>query len=636
MLIIKKPSRLYIGISCLLASWPLLAAETGDSFFTHIYFTGSGLCADCHNSLIDGSGNDNDISIVTDWSTSMMANGTRDPYWRAKVASELHRNPQISGELNDKCSRCHAPMANDSAHKAGDDPQIFTEGSNTGFLDPANTSYFDMSMDAVSCTACHQMEDNGKLGTLEGVSGQFTIDDYVANGTDKVNRPAYGQYADPRQALMQNFVEFTPELGVHTGTSEFCAICHDLKTPFVDANGDVASTTPESEFPEQMAYSEWEHSDFADGKPSASTCQQCHMPQLTESVKIATRPPNLNPRPGFARHTFHGANTVMLDMLNRNKDALGVSATGFEKTITDTRSFLQQAADIAINSSVVVNGKLSVNLRVSNNSGHKFPTGYPSRRAYIHITVKDSSNTVLFESGHLNSNGSISGASTDADLYSIEPHYQEITSPDQVQIYEPIMENTDNEVTHTLLRAARYAKDNRLLPLGFDKSTAPSDVAVRGAAINDPDFIGGQDDISYTVDLGGVSTGEDITVEAEIRYQPLSFGHLQDMFKDSATVAQVNSFKTLFEAAETLRDELVDSALKTIANHPGCSGENVVLKNIDISTLFICEAGNSITAGDFSVTTDQGNAQLKAKTLHLQPGFRVTAPAIFLASTSVP
>ncbi|WP_457664889.1 multiheme c-type cytochrome [Thiolapillus sp.] len=607
-----------------------MAAETGNPFFTHTYFTGSGQCADCHNSLIDN--NSNDISIVTDWSTSMMANGTRDPYWRAKVASELHRNPQISGELNDKCSRCHAPMANDSAHKLGDNPQIFTEGMSVGFLDPANSRYFDMAMDAVSCTACHQMEDNGKLGTLEGVSGKFTIDDYVADGTDKVNRPAYGQYADPRQAPMQNFVEFTPEFGAHTSTSEFCAICHDLKTPFVDANGDIASTTPESEFPEQMAYSEWEHSDFADGKPKASTCQDCHMPKVAGSVKIATRPFNLNPRPDFAKHTFHGANTVMLDMLNRNKDALGVAATGFERTITDTRSFLQQAAAITINSSVVANGKLSVNLRVSNHSGHKFPSGYPSRRAYIHFTVKDSNNTVLFESGHLNNNGSISGASTDTNLYSIEPHYQEITSQDQVQIYEPIMENTDQEVTHTLLRAARYAKDNRLLPAGFDKSTAPSDIAVRGAAANDPDFIGGSDDIVYTIDLAGVNAGEDIRVEAEIRYQPLAFGHLQDMFKDSAAVAQVNSFKTLFEAAETLRDERVDSSLNTIANRPGCSGENVVLKHIDISTLFICEAGNSITAADFSVTSDQGNAQLKAKTLSLQPGFRVSAPAVFSAS----
>jgi cytochrome c2 len=631
MFIVKHLTRLSLGISCSLISLPPFAAETGDAFFVHTYFSGSALCADCHNSLVDGSGND--ISIVTDWSTSMMANGTRDPYWRAKVASELHRNPQISGELNDKCSRCHAPMANDSAHKVGDDPQIFTEGASTGFLDPANTTYFDMSMDAVSCTACHQIEDNGKLGTLEGVSGKFTIEDYVANGTDKTNRPAYGQYANPRQEPMQNFVEFTPLLGTHTSTSEFCATCHDLKTPFVDAKGDIASTTPESEFPEQMIYTEWDNSDFADGKPLAKSCQQCHMPQLAESVKIATRPPNINARPGFAKHTFHGANTVMLDILSRNKDALGVSATGFAATIADTRAFLQQAASIDVNSTVVANGKLQVNLRLTNHSGHKFPSGYPSRRAYIHFTVKDKNDAVLFESGRMNADGSIVGASTDTDLYSIESHYQEITSPDQVQLYEPIMENTDKAVTHTLLRAAKYAKDNRLLPSGFDKSAAPPDVAVRGAAFNDPDFVGGHDNITYIVDLGSMNPGEDISVDAEIRYQPLAFGHLQDMFQDSSAVPQVSSFKTLFDATETIRDELVDSIQKTTSSSPGCSGTDVVLKNLGIDSHFICTADNSITASEFSVSTVNGDAQLKAGAISLLPGFRVTAPAVFTATT---
>ena len=68
------------------------------------------------------------------------------------------------------------------------------------------------------------------------------------------------------------------------------------------------------------------------------------------------------------------------------------------------------------------------------------------------------------------------GVDADADRATFEPHYDLITSPDQVQVYEAIMGNNLNEVTYTLLRGADYLKDNRLLPQGFDKATAPSDV----------------------------------------------------------------------------------------------------------------------------------------------------------------
>ena len=42
----------------------------------------------------------------------MMANATKDPFWRAKVATELERNSHLSTVINDTCSKCHAPMAN--------------------------------------------------------------------------------------------------------------------------------------------------------------------------------------------------------------------------------------------------------------------------------------------------------------------------------------------------------------------------------------------------------------------------------------------------------------------------------------------------------------------------------------------
>ena len=69
-------------------------ASGGNPSFTSEHFSGSANCTMCHNGLNDQNGLD--VSIETDWSSTMMANATRDPFWKAKVRSELNRNPQLS------------------------------------------------------------------------------------------------------------------------------------------------------------------------------------------------------------------------------------------------------------------------------------------------------------------------------------------------------------------------------------------------------------------------------------------------------------------------------------------------------------------------------------------------------------
>jgi hypothetical protein len=171
--------------------------------------------------------------------------------------------------------------------------------------------------------------------------------------------------------------------------------------------------------------------------------------------------------------------------------------------------------------------RLETVVTVQNLGGHKFPTAYPARRVWLHVTVRDRNNRVIFESGALEPSGLIKGNDNDADAKRYEPHYREITSSDQVQIYEAIMADSSGALTTGLLNAVKYVKDNRLLPRGFDKRTADKDIAVQGDAAQDPDFGDKGNSIGYSVATGDAQGP--FLIEAELWYQPISYRWAQNL-----------------------------------------------------------------------------------------------------------
>jgi len=229
-------------------------------------------------------------------------------------------------------------------------------------------------------------------------------------------------------------------------------------------------------------------------------------------------------RPQIARHVFVGGNFFMLRVLNRFRHELGVAALPqeFESAALRTVGFLQtETARLLVDSVAERGRRLDVAVTLENLSGHKLPTAYPSRRVWLRLAVRDAGGRVVFESGALEPDGSIRGNDNDADPKRYEPHFTEIRRADEVQIYESIMEDATGAPTTGLLSGVRYAKDNRLLPAGFDKATAPKEVAVVGGAAADGDFTGGGDRIRFLVDLG--SAAGPFEVEAELWYQPVSY-----------------------------------------------------------------------------------------------------------------
>jgi hypothetical protein len=508
MVTMKSSPLLLAAALAMLIAVPFMgrtSVAASDKREAHIeLFQTSDRCFACHNGLSTSSGED--ISIGLSWRASMMANSARDPYWQASVRREIKDHPDSESAIEDECATCHMPMARFQSNYEGNEAEVFSR------LTPRSGERMDrLAMDGVSCSLCHQIAKD-KLGTPESFVGRFVVDTTKERG----ERPEYGPYKieDGQNRVMRTSSGgYRPTESEHIRQSELCATCHTLITKALGPDGQKIG-----ELPEQVPYQEWLASDFREKQ----SCQNCHMPVVEEETRIAV---TLGlPREKMARHTFVGGNFFMQRMLNRFRNELDVWAlpAEFEAAANRTVEHLQaNTAKLSIGAVNVTANRLEADILVENLSGHKFPTAYPSRRAWLQVTVRDGANRVIFESGALNPNGSIQGNDNDADATRFEEHYTEIGNSNQVQIYEDIMVGADGVPTTGLLKAVRFIKDNRLLPKGFNKNAVDNQIAPQGSARTDADFVGGSDKVRYTVNTAGAQGP--FRVEAKLWFQPISY-----------------------------------------------------------------------------------------------------------------
>ena len=547
--------------------------------FESDHFSGSANCTSCHNNpemTVTTEAGPRDVSIGTAWETSTMANAARDPYWHAVVAYEIDRFPMHREEIDDKCTRCHAPMANEFAKKTGQElPRILDSGvESEGTFEPgllaraADDTLFRHAADGVSCTLCHQI-DADNLGTEPGASmpaesqsGGWAIVDH--SDGDLSARPAYGQYADNLIAgYMSQKAKFNPMPGAHMSRSETCATCHNLDVAPLDAAG--VPLEGAEHFAEQANYTEWLFSDYRKGGPLEQSCQDCHMPVLEEPVILGEGAQQK--RAGFREHTFLGANTVMQSMMRDFSEELGIPpGLDFDASIARNRDFLATSASLEVVDLVQSAGaegeQLEFDVKVVNETGHKLPSGYHSRRVWLHVQVTDENGEQVFESGAMRPDGSIVGVAEDINPNDWERHFDTITSATQVQVYQAIVGNSDEVRTQSLLNGNHYLKDNRLTPKGFAKRsvtgnpTLPDSFGVFGEAMEDDDFDSGADTVSYRVSVPAAGR---YSVRAELRYQPISYGHLNELFRESDRLDEVDRFRTIWERSP-LKAETIATA----------------------------------------------------------------------------
>ena len=512
-------------------------------------FSGSGRCATCHTGtgtvlMEDGV----DISPTTHWRSSMMGNSSKDPFWRAMVEEEVNTHPQLQEVIENTCTRCHAPIGNRQWRQDGDSTYTM-----------AQLKSDTLANDGISCTVCHQFND-ANYGSTSSYTGGYLITN---------ERKIYGPYSNPFANPMINTVNFTPVHSVTIGRSEHCATCHTLFTPTIDYNGQVAGM-----FPEQTPYLEWKNSRYQN---EGIECQTCHMPVTNTPVDIASAPPfNTTLRTPYWKHIFAGGNRLMNTIISQNIPALGVSAqtSHFDTTRFYTEQMLQEKTVHLTIAPSFSSGFLNTEVKVENLSGHKLPTGIPFRRMWIHFKVLDDSGRTVFESGKWDSDGEIVGLDS---LY--EPHHTVISMPDQVQIYEAILQDVNGNVTLNLLRSAGYKKDNRIPPQGFKSTHISYDtVAIAGDAVNDPDFnrLGseegtGADVIVYHVPI---QQGVGYTVEAELCYQPLTprlIHHLSEY--NTADIQQFLSMYNPVDHSPAIMKKVVSSVLTNIGTEPAGNPE---------------------------------------------------------------
>jgi len=495
-------------------------------------FVTSLVCANCHsnapaaNNLRDEKGNG--VAPFDLWQATMMANAARDPFYRAVVSAEVMANPGRKAAIEADCLKCHAPMAMTQAHMRKEPTPGMSILYGTGLLT-------DLAMDGVSCTACHQITPEG-LGSVTSYSGGFVI---------RNNKRIYGPHRNPQGGPMIGFTGFFPTYSTHVSESKLCATCHTLYTEALDINGKPTG----HHLPEQTPYLEWRNSVFSTEttpkSAEAASCQNCHMPRNSDAgVPIKTR---IARQPGggdfrtplrdhLSRHLFVGGNTLIPKMLRDFGSEMGTLAPpeAFDRVIELTTQQLQErTAKLAMTGLTRQGTTLSFDATVENLVGHKFPTAYPSRRAWLRVKVTDGAGKVVFVSGEFDDRGQLvdekgKPLASESRNGPFEPHRTAIRKPSDVQIWEAIMQDPSGKPTYQLLRGAEYIKDNRLLPRGW-KPDGPDAIDTEPSGLgDDSDFVGGKDTLRVEIT---VPASGPLKVEIELLYQTLSPRYADELFQ---------------------------------------------------------------------------------------------------------
>ena len=514
------------------------------------------------------------LSAFAEWRYSMMGLSGRDPVFFAQMDSERSAFPELASEIDNKCLSCHAPMGQRQwKHDFGGDI-LFPKTAAQAEPGTPLEKYGSLSRDGVSCMICHQMDPVG-LGAPVTYGGNFKLQ-------DKPNQ-VFGPYEKMIAHPMEQAVGLTPKFGAHLSDSKLCASCHTIALPALEVGkkytrkefADLAATIPPRAFHEQTTYLEWKNSSFSTENPAnkatQKSCQDCHMSRSfggqplkfkVANIEDDTFPPvdhrakdeqlHLEVRDRYSRHALHGINLFSLELFNQNPKLLGIPrkdnlipapnvASGFDIALESGKQMAQeQTAKVEILKAKRVGKSLEAQVKITNLTGHKFPSGVNFRRAFIEFKVQSGGKTLWISGGTdawgvigTTANGIFKPLRTEfLKDNAFQPHHQKIEREDEVQIYESLIADSSGNLTTGFLSLHNVVKDNRLLPLGWKADGPDADLTRPMATGSDPDYRdgAGKDVVTYDIPLD-VPAGQEVTVSATLYYQSLPPYYLQKRFE---------------------------------------------------------------------------------------------------------
>lgn len=510
----------------------------------------SDTCGGCHGAS-GGIPTSTEFRPHTTWAGSMMANAMRDPLFLAALDVANNDLPGVG----DFCLRCHTSDGwyGGRVVKAGfGATNDVTQGAAACLLEGSyDAPDFYGDYGGLSCHFCHRLMPEGPLGQPTAGNGAAWLDDQACasgGGSGPCRRGPYNYTSGgaPHEWKYSPYHE----------SSAICGQCHDVTSP--DTGSGPLKTLKLADgtdtgmaYPIERTFTEWQRSAFSN-PVSGQDCQGCHMPDSQDPEATACILGGYPNRTGdLPTHQFAGGNTWIPRVLKGEySDTSHIPGSwqgigreeSFDQTVEWARHMLQGAATVeaTLGSYVAPTpstaGSLAATVKVTNQGGHKLPSGYgEGRRMWLNVVVRDANGAVVAESGAYDAASAHLQVDAQARVYEVLQGIHNHNGTGQCDV----LNGAGKPMFHFVLNDC-IAKDNRIPPLGFKPVTAadPQGYEVRPVGITYPETAPGSgvlvnfDQVSYSFAVPA-GTATPLGVTARLYYQTASRDYIEFLRREA-------------------------------------------------------------------------------------------------------